>query len=134
MRFVFARREPGGIEFGIIYGVIALLVLFAGRFLPILALAPSCAFKALTGFPCPTCGSTRSIVHLAHAQFFSAFTMNPLVFMTFLAALVALVHGATTWVFDLPRISIALEDREKDVLRIAAVLILLFNWLYLLSA
>jgi hypothetical protein len=134
MRFVFAAKEPGRIEFGIIYGLIALLALFAARFLPILELAPACAFKALTGLPCPTCGSTRSIVHLSHFRFFSSLAMNPLLFVSFLAAVVALLYGVITLVFGLPRINVMLSDREKDRVRAAALLVLLFNWLYLFFA
>ena len=134
MRFVLARRARGQIEFGIIYGVIALLALFAGRFIPVLSFAPSCAFKALTDLPCPTCGATRAIVHLSQGELFSALAMNPLIFAGFLAAVLALFYSLFTLVFDLPRISIALSEYERNRVRIAAVLVLLLNWIYLFFA
>jgi hypothetical protein len=131
MQIVLNKRTPGGIEFGIIYGGIVLLALLAGRFLPVLAIAPSCAFKALTGMPCPTCGSTRSIVYLSHGEVASAFFMNPLVLAAALAALVYLFYSLFTFFFVVPRIVVALSGKEKDRIRYLAVLIILGNWLYL---
>lgn len=37
-----------------------------------------CAFKALTGFPCPTCGTTRAAVALAKLDVASALLSYPL--------------------------------------------------------
>jgi len=131
MEVTFRKRERGGIEFGIIYGLIALLALSAARFLPVLTVAPSCPFKALTGLPCPTCGSTRSIVHLAHGNFTAALAMNPLICILFTAAVIGLFYGILAKVAELPGFGIALSDREKNAFRVAAVLILLSNWMYL---
>jgi len=131
MQIVLNKRAPGQIEFGIIYGGIVLLALLAGRFLPVLALAPSCAFKALTGVPCPTCASTRSIVYLSHGDVASAFFMNPLVLAGALAALVYLFYSLFTFFFVAPRVVVALSGKEKDLIRASAVLLILANWLYL---
>ena len=131
MHFVLKKRTPGQIEFGIIYGGIVLLALLAGRFLPVRALAPSCAFKALAGMPCPTCGSTRSIVHLSHGDVASAFFMSPLVLAGALAALVYLLYSLVTFFFDVPRIVVSLSGKEKDRIRALAALLILVNWLYL---
>ena len=37
-----------------------------------------CPFRALTGFLCPGCGSTRGLHHLLHGDVVGAFQMNPL--------------------------------------------------------
>jgi hypothetical protein len=39
---------------------------------------PSCAFRALTGFSCPGCGSTRGFHRLLHGDLIAAFEFNPL--------------------------------------------------------
>jgi Protein of unknown function (DUF2752) len=39
---------------------------------------PICMFRALTGFTCPGCGSTRALHQLLHGHFLEAFTLNPL--------------------------------------------------------
>src|SRR5216684_7871602 len=41
---------------------------------------PRCLFHDLTGFPCITCGATRSAVQFFHGHFLSALRWNPLVF------------------------------------------------------
>jgi uncharacterized protein DUF2752 len=39
---------------------------------------PICTFRALTGFTCPGCGSTRALHHLLHGHVIEAFMLNPL--------------------------------------------------------
>ena len=39
---------------------------------------PRCVFKAVTGYPCFTCGSTRSLLALGRFHFAEAFRFNPL--------------------------------------------------------
>jgi hypothetical protein len=131
VRFVLKKRQSGQIEYGVIYGGIALLALFAGRFLPLLDLAPSCVFKAVTGVPCPTCGSTRSIVFLSHGDMLSAFYMNPLVALCAIIALVYFFYRIITLAFELPAMEVALTEREQDRLRVLAALFVGLNWLYL---
>jgi len=132
VRFVQNRRTGGQIEFGIIYGGIVLFALFAGRFLPVLSLAPDCAFHALTGAPCPTCGATHSIVYLSHGAFVSAFTINPLVAACAAVAILFLFYCLFTLAFHIPRVGVVLSSSEKDRLRLTAVLLVAVNWLYLI--
>ncbi|MBX7182076.1 MAG: DUF2752 domain-containing protein [Bacteroidia bacterium] len=37
-----------------------------------------CMFKQLTSLPCPSCGSTRAILELAHGNFMHSFLLNPI--------------------------------------------------------
>ncbi len=131
MQFDLKKKKQGEIEFGIIFGGIVLLAILAARFLPVLAVAPSCVFRTLTGFPCPACGSTRSLVHLAHGDIVHAFVMNPLTATCMFFAVVYLFYSVLSRVFAVPRVRFVLTDREKDGIRGAAVLILLLNWVYL---
>lgn len=39
----------------------------------------TCMFKRITGYPCATCGGTRTAALLAKGEFADAFVMNPLV-------------------------------------------------------
>lgn len=39
---------------------------------------PPCMFRALTGFTCPGCGSTRAMHQILHGHFVAAFMLNPL--------------------------------------------------------
>jgi hypothetical protein len=132
MRLYLKKKSSNQIEFGIIYGGIALLMLGVGRLLPILSYAPDCVFKGLIGIPCPTCGSTRSVVHLAHGDILSALAMNPLTTLCLMAAIAYFISSLMSMAFDLPRINFLLADKEKNVMRAGAVMILLAQWAYLI--
>lgn len=132
MHIRLTRREPGGFEFGIIYGLIAMLALGAVRFLPVTGLMPDCVFRTLTGFPCPTCGSTRSLAHLSHGRLPAAFAMNPLVSLTVITLVVAMIGGILGRLFHWPRIRLVLSVFEADRMRKIGVLLALLNWLYLI--
>jgi uncharacterized protein DUF2752 len=132
MRVFLKKRERGRIEFGIIYGSIALLVLLAVRFSPIASLAPSCAFKGVLGVPCPTCGSTRAVVQLSHGDLFSALAMNPVITLVVVFAVIFFFYSLTALIFHFRRIGFVFTEREKNTVRIAVVLLLLVQWGWLI--
>jgi hypothetical protein len=132
MRMILQKRTQGRTEFGIIYGGIALLAICAGRFVPVLMFAPSCVFRDLTGMPCPTCGATRSVVHLARGEFFASFGMNPLVSLSFIIAALVFFYSLITMILGIPRIGVILSDHEKNIVRSGAVALALANWCYLI--
>lgn len=43
-----------------------------------------CFFKNLTGYPCPSCGVTRSVAQLFRGNFLEALYMNPLGLLVFI--------------------------------------------------
>ncbi len=43
-----------------------------------------CPVKIVTGYPCPSCGSTRSVVHLFHGNIGKAVQTNPIGIILFL--------------------------------------------------
>jgi len=124
-----AGRPPLGAIFGAAFVLAgaAVAVLHLDR-LPIVL----CAFKGLTGLPCPTCGSTRALGRLALFDLAGALRMNPLATLVFaLVAAWALVDLALLpW-----RRALSLEvDRQLAWrLRIAALVLFLANWVYLLA-
>lgn len=131
MRLFLKKKSPDRIEFGIIYGGIALLILVAGRFLPVLSWAPDCVFRGLTGVPCPTCGATRSVVHLSHGNILPAFAINPLITLLLISASVYFIFSLVSVVFDLPRVNVFLSETEKQIVRAGVVILLLAQWAYL---
>ena len=42
---------------------------------------PRCSFRALTGFDCPGCGTSRALHSLAHGHLIEAFGYNPILFL-----------------------------------------------------
>jgi len=92
-----------------------------------------CFLKALTGIPCPTCGSTRAVGCLAHGDLPGAFAMNPLT----TAAFLVLVPWALADLALLTRgraLGVAVSARAGHVLRLAVVVAVLANWAYLIAA
>ncbi len=92
-------------------------------------LAP-CPFRALTGIPCLTCGSTRALLDLARFDVVGAFSWNPLA----AAAGILLVVGG------LAALGAALAGRGVEAprptsaLRAALALALAANWVFLVAA
>lgn len=132
MRFILKQRTPGQIEFGIIYGGIAIFALCVAWFLPSFAFSPSCSFRALTGIPCPTCGSTRSVVHLAHGDIIASLSMNPLISMCFLAAVPYFFYSIMTLTPHFSRLYVSLTEHEKYAARYGIIILVLMNWIYLI--
>ncbi len=130
MHLILKKRSPGDIEFGLIYGTIALLALAAARYLPVLDMMPSCVFKAFTGIPCPACGMTRSLVHLAHGDLAGSLGLNPVVTLAMTTVLLLFLYNAAS-LFSGSRISLSLTSREAQLFRVGTVTVLLANWVYL---
>lgn len=53
---------------------------------------PPCPLRALTGIPCPLCGSTRGVIAAVHGDIGHALSLNPAAVAVLLLAL-ALVAG-----------------------------------------
>jgi hypothetical protein len=124
----------GRLPLGAILGGIALLGTAAVGLLRLDHLPFTvCYFKALSGLPCATCGSTRAAGCLAHGDLLGALAMNPLATVGLLALvpwaladLVLLTHRRA--------LDLSVSTRAGHVLRVAVVLALLVNWAYLIAA
>jgi len=59
---------------------------------------PGCPFRALTGFTCPGCGSTRGLHRLLHGDVIAAFEFNPLMILSLPVLFYALVrYTSAAW-------------------------------------
>ncbi len=132
MRIESVKRTPGQVELGLIFGGIALLALGAVRFLPELPPAPACVFRSLTGFPCPTCGSTRAMIFFSHGNISAAFLMNPLVTAAVLFAVLYFPYGVVTLLFDFPRLGAHITKSDGNAVRWGLAGLLFVQWIYLI--
>ena len=107
------------------------MALIAARFLPLTDMLPSCQFKAFTGFPCPTCGTTRSLVHLANGDLPGSLLMNPAVALGMIAAILWLLYNTIIVLFATSRFTLSFTRSESNTARAAALALLLLNWWYL---
>jgi hypothetical protein len=95
---------------------------------------PFCIFHKLTGLPCLTCGSTRSMIAIFHGNLFTALRWNPLAFFAFLGVILFDVYAVVVLVGRTARLRLVdCGALEKNAVRIAVLALLLLNWAYLLA-
>jgi len=128
------RGRPGAPPLGAIFAGIGLLAGGAVWALRLDRLPLSlCVFKALTGLPCPTCGSTRALGRLFALDFAGALAMNP--FTTLLALLLAAWALADLALLPGRRaLDLDVSPRLGFALRAGALALFLANWVYLVAA
>lgn len=132
MRLTVQKPVSGQIEMGIIFGTIAILALVSARLLPVQEIVPPCLFRAFTGIPCPSCGSTRSLVHLAHGDIAGSLVLNPLFSLAMMIALFLFIARSARLPFSRCRIMLILTRREGALLLVGMAGIFLANWIYLI--
>lgn len=127
-------RRPPAVQLGYLWGAAAaapplLAALVPGLLARIAPALPRCPVKALTGVPCPGCGSGRATLALARLDLPAAFAANPLytlaAFAFFAGGLVALGLALSgRGVPEAPR-------RLPVALRAGVVAVVALNWAWL---
>jgi hypothetical protein len=93
---------------------------------------PPCAFRAVTGCPCPTCGATRCVLALLHGRIAEAAGWNPLIFAGLGAFALVNLYAAAVLLGRLPRIRLSLSEVESRILCIVFAILLATNWVYVI--
>jgi hypothetical protein len=128
------RARPGAVPLGAILAACALVAVTMVALLHLDRLPFSvCVFKAVTGIPCMTCGTTRALARLARLDLPGALAMNPLATLGTLA----LLPWAAVDLLLLPRgraLSLELSPAAARAARITAVAAVLVNWAWLIAA
>ena len=135
MRLLWRRRSDNGPDHELIWlAVSAVSIAGAAVWLGLALPWPRCAFLAVTGLPCVTCGATRSMIALLHWNFLGAVRWNPLAFFMFGGLVVFDLYAAIVLVGQTARLRIVdWTVAEKNVARIAVISLLTLNWIYLLA-
>lgn len=91
-----------------------------------------CYFKALTGYACLTCGTTRALGHLARFDLRSAFAIQPLVTV---GTLSLMIWGALDALLFLAsrRTMVRMDTGASRVIVTVVVILTALNWMYLLA-
>jgi len=92
---------------------------------------PSCPFKVITGYPCLTCGGTRCLASISQFSLWEAFKYNPFIWLTVLG-MIAFSLLVLIGRFSRRQLIISLTEREKKVVRVAIVVSMAVNWIYLI--
>jgi hypothetical protein len=135
MRLVSRRLAPGEFDHELVWLAVTLAAAAAGAGWLWLGLGlPRCPLLTMTGFPCMTCGATRSAIALTHAHFSQAWHWNPLALAAMIGLVVFDLYAAIVLVARLPRLRLTDWTRaEKNVVRIGVVALVAVNWMYLLA-
>jgi hypothetical protein len=93
-----------------------------------------CLFKYLTNIPCPSCGSSRSVMAILHGNIYEAFFLNPSGFLIFGFLLITpfwitgdLLLKRSSILHFYQNIEILLQ---RKWIAIPAILLILTNWIW----
>ena len=93
-----------------------------------------CIFKYLTNIPCPSCGSSRSVLALFQGDLQAALWWNPLGLLIFLILIISpfwILFDLLTRQSTLYQIYIKTEHIfKRKIVFIPAVLLVLANWIW----
>jgi hypothetical protein len=93
-----------------------------------------CLVKHLTNIPCPSCGSTRSVISLLNGNFLQALMINPLGYIVF-----SIMFFAPIWlVFDIStkrKTLFIYYNKAESILKkpknsIPLILLITINWIW----
>ena len=87
---------------------------------------PVCPFRALTGFVCPGCGSTRGLHRLLHGDLVAAFELNPLLMLSLPFLLYALLRYTNAAVRGQPLRKVQLSSKYVWML----LVVILSFWVF----
>jgi hypothetical protein len=135
MRVARRRLESGELDYELIWLSISLgFLVFATVWFALHLPWPHCLFLTITGHPCLTCGATRSAIAFFHFDFWSAWKWNPLVFCFLSGLSIFDAYAFPVLILRAPRLRLAkFTTSEKYFIRVAAIVLLVANWAYLLS-
>ncbi len=134
MRLRVRWLGPGEIDHELIWLSVSLVSLgLAAAWLTVGLRWPRCAFHAVTGLPCITCGMTRCGIQFFHGHFLTALKWNPLVFLALCSLTAFDLYALATLAGRGPRLRICFDTQTaKTFVRVAVISALVLNWIYLL--
>jgi len=91
-----------------------------------------CILKRTTGIPCPSCGSTRSILSLLHGDLVAALLWNPFGFLIFTGLLIVpfwMIHDVIRKQRTLLMVYQTMESHlQRKIVAWPLVIMVLMNW------
>jgi hypothetical protein len=93
---------------------------------------PQCPFYQLSGFPCFSCGGTRSLRTLVSGNVEEALAWNPLVVLLGVGSFLFVIYAAVVVFGNLPRLRLReVSSKEANFLRLLVVSVVIINWGFL---
>ncbi len=89
-----------------------------------------CAFRKITGLPCPSCGISHMFIHMAAGDFKSAYKDNQFLFFTWPLVAIEIIYMLHTFESkkDLPKWNVVIVGVFAALLTTFGVLRIIFSW------
>ena len=110
----------------ILGGLVVMIEFLATRFSSAPWIESTCRLRAVTGYPCATCGSTRAVYAFFNGDVLSAFAYNPLVVTAGLLTMLILGLRLATG----RQVILTLSGRGWTVAALGLVAAVAVNWWY----
>jgi len=91
---------------------------------------PPCAFRALTGIPCPSCGMTTAFALAVRFDFGRALLTQPVGLLAFFGTIAGLFLLTTSLISGLSLRKLIDEGRFASRLGVLILLFIIVSWLY----
>ena len=93
-----------------------------------------CLMKHITNIPCPSCGSTRSVISITKGNFVEAFDLNPIGYIVAIIMLIAPVWIITDLILRNNSLFVCylkIENQLKNPkYAVPLILIIIINWIW----
>lgn len=93
-----------------------------------------CLFKHVTNVPCPSCGSTRSVLSLLNGDFIGSLNLNPLGVIVLLIMIITPLWIISDYFFKKESLYFFYKKIEETLSKkrvaIPAVMVILLNWIW----
>jgi hypothetical protein len=135
MRLVWRRVPPEEFNHELVWLVVSVAAIAGGVVWLRLGLPwLGCPFRAVTGYPCLTCGATRCAIAFAHGHLSMAWSWNPLAFIALCGVALFDLYAAVVLLSRGPRLRVIDWTRaEKNAVRVAVIALIAANWAYLVA-
>lgn len=96
-----------------------------------------CYFKNWTGLPCPSCGSTRSLINILHANWGEALFINPLGYLIAFVIIIFPIWIVSDLVMNKNSLKNFYEKMENHIkspkIYFPLLVLILSNWIWNIS-
>ena len=93
-----------------------------------------CLMKHITNIPCPSCGSTRSVISITKGNFVEAFDLNPIGYVVAIIMLIAPVWIITDLILRNNSLFVCYHKIENQLKNpkyaVPLILIIIINWIW----
>ena len=112
----------------ILFSIAGVILVFTTVIPPNDISAVKCSFYSLTGYPCLTCGMTRSFYSFSHGDFISAFQYHPIGPVLFLYLVWIAIKNLTD-IITVGRVQLTLSNRLYRIGFLTIGIVWIFYWI-----